>query len=108
MSSGIMCWCTRTPAYRIGERPGEGLGGWGGAKRRPRSGRMLEQSAAIRQAGCETNVGEDHSPASVSISHYFTSLLRSALLPSPPTNTMFSPTYCMLSSKSLKLGHRMR
>ena len=26
ISSGIMCWCTRTQSYRIGERPGEGLG----------------------------------------------------------------------------------
>jgi hypothetical protein len=65
-----------------------------------------EQSAAIREAGCGTNEGRGPSPA-LGISHYFRSLLRSAHLPSPPTNTMFSPTYCMYSSKSLKLGHRM-
>ena len=36
-----------------------------------------------------------------SIKHYFTALLRAAHLPSPPINTMFCPTYCMPSSKSL-------
>jgi hypothetical protein len=33
ISSGIMCWCTRTQSYRIGERLGEGLGHRGGVLR---------------------------------------------------------------------------
>src|SRR5215216_47034 len=58
----------------------------------------------IVRPGAKTTGGADPSPALASIRHYFTSLLRSAHLPSAPIHTMFSRTCCMSSYKSLTRG----
>jgi Transposase len=96
---GSVLW--RSPILRRLAQASLAALGWGRAK-----AALQEDGGGARQVvrpGVKPMWGTDPSPAS-GIRHYFTSLLSSAHLPSPPTHTMFSRTCCMSTSKSLRPG----